>query len=299
MRVAYAGVMESPINGTPNGFTKAMASVFDEYVEIPMSNVNAGFQGLKQVDLVFLQPQDSGISAETLMHLKSIGAFIVNWTGDCRSIIPPCYFEYAKYVDLTAFSNMNDVNTFRSLGYKTDWLQIGYDPAIYYPDETVKDIDVVFMGNNFSHFPLSGYRREMVAELKRVYGDRFKAFGSGQPDGSFMGDQKGEADIYRRAKMGINLSHFNYERYTSDRMFRLLGSGLLVLSHEYKGIYEDFNPHDFGIWQDFEQLKSLIDHYSVDDEARIKIANNGHQKALDNYTFHHMAANIKQLYLNK
>lgn len=298
IKAVYIGVMQSQ-SGQQNGFTAAMSQVFDEYIEIPMSDSNRGLRGLKpgDIDLVFLQPQDGSIASETLQHLKSQNIFVINWSGDVRSQIPTCYFEYAKYIDLTCFSNMNDVKTMRSLGYDAEFLNIGYDPAIYYPDNSIeKDIPICFMGNNFGHFPLSGLRIEMVRELKCVYGDDFKAYGSDMPDGSYMGNQKGEADIYRRTKIGINLSHFDYERYTSDRMMRLLGSGLLVLSHEYKGIYEDFNPHDMGIWRNFDELKSHIDYYLANEDARMKIANNGYQKAITKFRFVDMAQNILELY---
>lgn len=276
-----------------NGFTDALRQVFDEVQDIPASQLNS----VTGADIVFLQTQDKGISKETLLHLKSTGAFIVNWTGDARDQTPPYCFDYAQVVDLTCFSNMRDVAFMRDMGYKAEFFQIGYDPAIYYPDAAVeKDIDIVFMGNNYGHFPLSSLRIEMVRELKRVYGDRFKAYGIGQPDGNFMGNQQGEADIYRRAKIGINLSHYNYERYTSDRMFRMLGSGIAVLSHGYTSIYDDFNTHEIGVWLNFNDLKEKIDHYLANEPARKMVADLGCWKATYVFTFLEMAKNIRSLW---
>lgn len=295
MKCVYSGVMNS-IGKSENGFTKAMRETFEEYEEVTAS----GLFNVTSADIVFLQPQDDSVPISALQHLKNIGAWVCNWTGDARGTTPVYCYNYARYVDLACFSNMRDVHNMRSVGYKSDFLQIGADPEIYYPDNSItKDIDICFMANNYGHFPLSGIRKQLVAELKQTYGDRFKAYGIGMPDGNFMSNQKGEADIYRRAKIGINLSHYDYERYTSDRLFRMLNSGVLVLTHEFKGIYEDFNPHDFGIWRNLDELKAHINYYLADDEARTKIAANGHQKALERYTFHHMAENIKQLYLNK
>jgi len=167
---------------------------------------------------------------------------------------------------------------------------------IYHPDSNVtKDVDIVFCGNTFGHFPLSRMRVDMVRELKRVYGDRFKAFGSGQPDGS-LNNQKDEADMYRRAKIGINLSHFDYERYTSDRMFRMLLSGTCVLTHGYKGVTEDFDPSTVIYWTDIDNLKYWIDKILDAERAREDIAKCGHELALNNHTFKHMALAIKELY---
>lgn len=296
MKIAYAGVMQSEV-GNYNGFGKAMASVCDEYEEIPMSNVNAGLQGLKQADIVFLQPQDTGISSETLQHLKNINSFTINWTGDARDITPLYCYDYARYVDLTCFSNMRDVRNMQAQGHKSCFLNIGYDPAIYFPDNSIEKIyDIVFFANNYGHFPLSGLRKQLVGELKQRYGDNFKAFGIGQPDGSFMGDQKGEADIYRRAKIGINLSHYDYERYTSDRMFRALGSGVAVLSHNYTGLSADFKNNEICIWNDIAELKRAIDYVLNDDFRREQFAKDGHQLALDKFTFQSMAQNIVELW---
>lgn len=279
-----------------NGHAQGFRQVFDDYDEIYVGSPTLNDEIMsRSPDLVFIQKQDRGISEEALIHLKKT-AFVINWTGDVRSRIPNYIFEYGKHVDLTCFSNMNDVHTLRKLGYNAEFLQIGFDPAIYYPSACEKDLDVVFMGNNVGTFPLSKLRIDMVRKLKEVYGDRFKAFGNGMPDGNLMGNQPGEADIYRRAKIGINLSHFDYERYTSDRLFRMLGCGILVATHEYKGIYNDFNPHDFAVWNNFDELKQQIDYYLVNGDARRKIANNGHQKAMGKHKFSDMARDIIKLY---
>lgn len=305
MKIVYAGVMQSEV-GNYNGFGKAMAGVCDEYVEIPMSGVNAGLQGLKQADIVFLQPQSEGISAETLQHLKSIGAWVCNWTGDARDVTPVYCYDYARCVDLTCFSNMRDVHNMRSIGHKSEFLQIGFDENIYYPDDSIeKTCDIAFMANNYGHFPLSGLRKQLVIDLKRVYGDRFKSYGIGMSDGSFMGNQQGEADIYRRAKIGINLSHYDYERYTSDRMFRLLGSGVCVLSKYYPGIEYDFvDGNQLIVWNDINDLINKIDiclrgNNSIMAQYNMKaLADRGHQCATNHHTFKNMAENILKLYLN-
>lgn len=292
MKIIYAGVM-----GGENGFTAAMRSVCGEFVDIPMSDVNNALMGLKSADIAFLQPQDGSISIQALQHLKNIGAWVCGWSGDVRVRIPDFYFEYAKYIDLTCFSNMNDVRTMRSLGYDAEFLQIGGDPKIYYPDENViKDVDIVFCGNTFGHFPLSRMRVDMVRELKKTYGDRFKAFGSGQPDGA-LNNQKDEADMYRRAKIGINLSHFDYERYTSDRMMRMLLSGICVLSHRYKGIEIDFERGaHLSTWKDIDELKQQIDTHLGAENWIDFLGKQGQELALKEYTFSKMAKNILQLY---
>ena len=275
-----------------------------EYRDIATSHPNLNEQIIAMAndykpDLCWIQIQSEGISKEAIEALKAVNCWICQWSGDMRNILPPFYFHYAQWgVDLSTFSNMVDVNIMRSCGYESQFLQIGASPEIYNNTGEVNNCcDIIFCGNTFGHFPLSGMRRDMVKELKRVYGDKFKAFGSGQPDGAHTpNNQHGEAAIYRGAKIGINLSHFDAERYTSDRLLKMLACGLLVVSHEYKGIYEDFNPHDMGIWRDFSELKNQIDYYLSNEDARVKIAANGHQKAIERFTFRSMGEELLKLY---
>lgn len=249
-------------------------------------------------DLCFIQIQDRGITKEAIQALKQNGAFILNWCGDIRHTLPQCYLEYAAMgVDLTCFSNMRDIEIMRMYRFKTDWLQIGYSTQIYSPNGLViNQAEIVFMGNCFNHFPLSIMRKDMVNELKKVYGNRFKAFGSGQPDGSYMGNQLDEAAVYRGAKIGINLSHFDSERYTSDRMFRMLGTGICVLSHNYKGFEKDFNINQVNFWRDLNDLKECINYLLIHENERQAIAKAGHELALNKFTFEKMGENIIELY---
>lgn len=291
-----------------NGHAQGLREAFPEYREINVGDKARLNQDIVfcansyKPELVFIQIQDTGITEGALLALKQNGAFIINWSGDVRERIPSFYFEYAKYVDLTCFSNQPDVDTFTRLGYAAEFLQIGYDPKIYYFDANChKTTDIIFMGNNIGGFPLSAYRRDMVAYLKRVYGDRFKAYGIGQSDGNFMGNQPGEADAYRHAKVGINLSHFNINRYTSDRMFRMLGSGVCVLSHVFEGIQDDFGLDGSNIymWSDFENLTGTIDALLAPGNHELLLytmGERGNRFALNNHTFYHMGKNIEALY---
>lgn len=288
-------------NGQENGFTKAMRSVCNEYEEISMSEpfLNQRIQAVVEANLVFIQIQATGISRESISWLKYINAFIVHWSGDVRQPLPDFYIEMASWgVDLTCFSNMEDVRTMRALGFRSEFLQIGYDPEIY-KKEGAKGVapEIVFMGNNCGGFPLSQYRKDMVQFLRKEYGSRFGLYGSGWgglEDGSYMGDQHGEAAIYRGAKIGINLSHFDCERYTSDRMFRMMGTGICILSHNFKGAKEMFSG--VGRWDDFEELKSLINWYFENENLRNSAAIYGYNLSYYEYTFNIMATNIIKLW---
>ena len=147
------------------------------------------------------------------------------------------------------------------------FLEIGYDPEIYCPEGEFKSVkDIVFFGNNYvNQFPLSGYRRQMVAFLKEKFWDNFGVYGNGweNGDGNFNHSQIEEAAAYRSAKIAINLSHYDIERYSSDRIFRILGTGApLCLARYYKGIEQDFEHGKHVIyWHEFADLEAKIIRY--------------------------------------
>ena len=213
-------------------------------------------------DVVFMQIQTAGmIDVNTVGMLKETGAFVANWSGDVRSPLPQWFKEIGAAIDITLFSNMNDVYEMRGLGLQADYMDIGFPDEIFVPhgDRYDNHPDIVFMGQNTHDiFPLSRYRQEMVKFLQDTYGDNFALYGNGWGPGiKSITDQYEEAKVYRSAKIGINLSHFNYEKYSSDRIYRITGSGCLCFSHTFKSPPFD----DIITWSNFDGLKSLIDYH--------------------------------------
>ena len=248
-------------------------------------------------DIIFMQIQREGIvTVDTVKTLHEKGFFVINWTGDVRSPIPQWYFDLAPYC-VTSFSNMNDVLEMREFGLKSEFLQIGYDPQVFYKKEGVyKDLDIVFMGNNYrGMFPLSDFRVEMVTRMKKEFGERFRVYGNGWEcsSGDLNGNQDAENDIYNRAKIGINLSHFNYSHYSSDRMYRLMGSGCLCLSHFYPNITEDFDITTIGLWEGIDDLiKACKMYLSAHDEMLEIMGVEGMKYVQNFYSYKQMAENI-------
>ncbi len=289
MKIAHRGWMQTPLGHPDNGFTKALRKVCDTLIE------TNDITTIDSCDLLFLQPHDYGINIGQLARLKAAGAVILHWIGDARDTTPQYCYDYAPFVTVTCFSNMRDVRNMQAAGWDAAYLQIGADPEIYFPNyQTPKHIDIVFMGNNHASFPLSDYRMEMVHELKRTYGERFKSYGHGMHDG-YISNQHEEAEVYRRSKIGINLSHYDYERYTSDRMMRMLCSGVCVLSHRYTAMEEEFNG-EVVVWDSLDELKNQIDSLLANEVKRQEIATAGYLLALKDFTFDAMVRNIMKIY---
>jgi glycosyltransferase involved in cell wall biosynthesis len=310
MKILHAGCTA---NGEPlNGFQKAMIKVSTDYREINNSSSHKDVELIRvnrelQPDIIFFQYQSGGvINPATYSQLKrdNPNAWVVNFTGDVRHPLPAHYVETGSLIDCTLFCNYTDVYEARRQGINAEYLQYGIDPEIYYPDQpSVKAPEIIFCGNNYvNQFELSIKRSQMVDFLKKEYGSRFGVYGTNWQynDGNYMGDQKGEAHIYRACKIGINLSHFDYERYSSDRMFRLMGCGALCMTHRYAGLHLDFEPGvNVVAWDTFEHLKHQIDYYLEHEDERKQIAQAGADKIHTTHTFDAMIANLIEIYKKK
>lgn len=255
-------------------------------------------------DVVFMQIQTPNVVLlSTLEILRRRGAYVINFTGDVRHPLPKWYIETGKLIDLTLFTNMNDVYEARSQGVNAEFCVMGYDPDIYRPDYNIqKSIDVAFFANNYKGaFPLSDYRKQTADFLKRTYGDRFKIYGNGwdKSDGSFMSSQHHEAKQLQKVKIAINISHYEYERYSSDRLNRTLGCGVFCLTHVFPGM-EDLGLIDgetCATFADHTELQSKINYYLNHESERKRIAAAGHKLATQTLTFDAMIDRALSFYM--
>jgi len=240
-------------------------------------------------DFVFMQIQTPGVLYTHVAEELSKETKLINWTGDVRYPTPKWFLDIGRKIHLTLFTNMHDVDFLRAHGVKADYLQIGVPDNIFKPEGEVKANvpEIVFFGNNVGGFPLSQLRMDMVRKLKERYGKRFGHYGINWGKDTFsVTDQNEEAKYYRGAKIAINLSHFNYPRYTSDRMLRAMGAGCMVLSHYYDGIELEFEEQKhLDIWNNFTELFEQIDYYLAHDEKRKEIAAAGSKHIHENHTW--------------
>lgn len=258
-----------------------------------------------QPDIVFMHLQSGEVLNIETIKKMSESSKVLNWTGDVRHPLPSHFIEIGRYIDSTLFTNINDVDTCKQNGVKADYLQVGFDSNHFNPlgkfDNTNnKYPEIIFMGSNYgeSAFPLSSLRYQMVHRLKQEFGNRFGVYGngwSGLESGNITSYEE-EGLAYRSCKIAINLSHFAYKRYSSDRMYRILGSGALCLSHHYPDIEMDFEiGKDLVVWENIEDLVSKIKKYLLCESDRGMIALNGCLKARTKFTWHHFAENLKEL----
>lgn len=287
-----------------NGLTRAFMEQSSQYAEIASSDHQLNAKAIRMADefkpdIVFVQIQREGvISSDAIRALRTAGAWVVNWNGDVRDQCPSWMISQGKLFSTTLFTNMRDVKEMRSNGLESDWLEIGYDDRIYCPEgEVTRTYPIVFFGNNAHRFPLSQLRTDMCNRLKRTFPGEFGVYGiHAGADGNLNHSQPYEAAAYRYAKIAINVSHYEIERYSSDRMLRILGTGKpLCLAKRYPGMpYED-GVH-LRVWDDMDHLEQLIRHYLVNEDERLKIVKAGNSFVREMYTFDKMVSNLIEMY---
>ena len=229
-----------------------------------------------QPTITFMQVQtDDVVHPETI---RQIPGAILNWTGDVREPILKMFYQLAPKA-IPCFSNASQPAIMRGKGVRAEYLQNAVDEAIFTPHgEPAPAPDIIFMGNDYGAvFPLGALRREMVARLRARYGSRFGVFGRFHgATGNLNNDMRAEAAHYRGCQIAINLSQFSLSRYSSDRLFRALGSGAFVLSHRYPDIDQDFvEGEHLAAWAALDELERQIGRYLDAPAERQRIAQQG------------------------
>lgn len=290
MNLLHMGIFSD--NEPQRALRNALRNVSESYKEYDWQNIhkNFGVNGVNGLlldslaDVMFLQIQAPNIINPQVAHvLKDKGIKVFNFTGDVRQPLPQWYLDLAPYV-VTLFTNEDDAEVVKKAGHDAHYFQIGYDQNIYKPSGDKGEFEIVFMGNNYKNtFPLSALRELMVEHLEKRYGKRFQVFGSGWENGINLNyQQQEEAKIYRGCKAAINLSHFNLKKYSSDRIFRIMGCGAPCLSHAYPDVYTEYERGEHLLtWSNFQELDFMIDE-CLNHDYRITMGEAG-QKHVEKY----------------
>lgn len=225
-------------------------------------------------DLAFCQFQAPGLITERLpLALKEIGCFTINWSGDVRHPLPDWYKELAPHFSVTSFTNMPDVEEIRAMGYRSEFLQIGYDEGIYYPGNEERS-GVVFLGNNYGGYKYaeSGSRRDMVKALSEAFPKDFSVYGMSWEEVAPRNAkgyvrEPGDADILRRSLVAVGWDHFHRPGFASDRLLRATACGCATVNQYYQGIEQE-HP-DVGAARSIDEMVKMVGYaLSNPDKAR-------------------------------
>lgn len=281
---------------------KAFLNNCTEYRELSTGVKNVNHEAMQiarsfRPDIIFMQIQAANIiSIQTVKEFKRLGCWVCNWNGDIRHNTPEWMVHMSRIVDKTLFTNMRDVHNVSNGGY----LEIGYDPDIYCPEgDKLPCREIAFFGNNYgpTMFPLSELRIQMDAHLRTMFPRNYGTYGTNwmRGAGNLNHSQAEEAKAYRSVKVGINLSHFDEPMYSSDRILRIMGTGVFCLAKRYPDMPFVDGEH-LRTWGDLNELTALIRHYISNTTEREQIASKGHQFVKENYTFDNMVKNLLKIY---
>jgi hypothetical protein len=148
--------------------------------------------------------------------------------------------------------------------------------------------EIIFTGSMHYH-PEWPYRQKLINWLKETYGEKFAHYGGGG-----LPSVRGWPELnklYASAKIVIGdtlCKDFKYPYYSSDRLFEVIGRGGFLIYPYIEGLekfYTDFDDVVYYTFNDFENLKALIDHFLDDYERREIIRNRGFWRTRSQHTY--------------
>ncbi len=209
----------------------------------------------------------------------------VHLYGDARFM--PYLFRTAQVVDLVYFPTQTHIDWAKARGLENyDYLPQATDAHIYRPHEIPKQYDVIFIGNNNDLLRIP---------VLQAVADRFDLtiFGNNWEGTGF----KSKPPIYREdygktvsaAKVVLSIFSDRWRHLKScfsNRLLNSLASGGCVVQTYTEGLENVFQhgEHLFS-YCSTEELLECIERALSDEELRNRVAHQGREKVLANFTF--------------
>jgi len=241
-------------------------------------------------DCVFMQIQKDGVLRPSTLQPFAEKIPIFNWTGDVRENINN-YTSIKDYV-ITLFSNSSDVKKMKDLGARADFLQTGYDYHYYNAVDQHRLNTITFIGNHYDNHSFSNkdFRVQVISNLFGNYAENTRLYGHGW---GFLGrgtrptiDKIEEYMAYNTSLLALNIPHFEFDDYYSDRLLRAMACGCCVLSKKYNGYEREFTDRqNIVVWETMSELNELIYYYLTHREEAMEIGKNAAEYVLKNCTW--------------
>ncbi|MEW6574521.1 MAG: glycosyltransferase [Bacillota bacterium] len=193
-------------------------------------------------------------------------------------------------------------------GYKAICVPFAMDPDYYHkkpPKPEYEALDAVHIGNNYNIFE-ARYRAYLY--IIQPFIDRGKniavygwdwdnpqhRFNVSPPYYKGYMAHEETVYVYSAAKIVLGVhSIVDSATMQSMRTFEILGCGGFYLTQHTKAIESMFENHKHLVWsKSYEETVELMDFYLANDEARQKVAAQGHEFVLANHTYKHRVADI-------
>ncbi len=193
------------------------------------------------------------------------------------------------------------VNSFRSLGVRSELNHLAFEPAILdaLPEAPAADIDVSFVGT------VSADHRQRIALLEAVaerydlklFGNPPQALSASSPlHRCFQGEVWG-ADMYqvlRRSRVTLN-SHIDLAGREAGnmRLFEATGVGAFLLTDYKDNLHTLFEPgREVAVWHSIDDCLATIGRALADDNGHAAIACAGQARTMAQHTYRRRASEI-------
>ena len=150
-----------------------------------------------------------------------------------------------------------------------------------------RDIDILFIGQKFGN--REAYVNHLIAN-----GISVKAYGMG-----WSGGRVGQSDmlsLLNQAKIVLNFSSsFGHPelKFVKGRVFEIPATGAFLLTEVCEDLENYFTVgKDIDVFNDETELLNKVKYYLDNNDARLKVAESGKERVLDNFTFEHYLCEV-------
>jgi hypothetical protein len=196
---------------------------------------------------------------------------------------------------MTFISAAGLIDKYRAIGAsRVKYLQIGVDwdeDVMGIPAWTpsFKNVDVIFCGSHYKHFPGSKQREAAMLALAAANID-YGVVGTGWKSGiKVLGTcgVKQQYHAYQKAKVALSINNFNdIYLYYSDRQLISMASGKPVVCHYVPGLEREFQNGVHCLW--YKTPEELVDNVKkllADPAMRDRIGKAGREEIIKNHTW--------------
>lgn len=230
---------------------------------------------------------------------------LINFCGDvwADQQLTPAFMDMLRLYDCHLVVNASLLPKYEAVGIKAAYWQNSSEPQVP-GSEVGPECDVVFLGNMYNPTGENPcYRERLARELKSlpckvsIYG---RGYPEGLADGESLYDYAKTGVLYRGAKLIIaDNQYIEAEGFASDRLFMALASGGGMLLHQkVEGMEKHMGLKDgvhYVEWTDLNHLKTLVEHYLLNDERRAEIAAQGTKEFFERHTYLDRVEELRKL----
>lgn len=225
------------------------------------------------------------------------------WVYDSIQRLPDLIPILSSYDTIFTFEG-SDIQKYSELGYNANFLPLCVDDHVYYPVDSKKDIDILFIGN------LSEARVRELLDIRDTFPDvKMYVFGrysiTIEKDPELKERLNKHRDIftkrlvsseeantlYSRSKICINIHHGQSKYGANMRLFEICAAGGFQIVDSNPYIVENFSDC-MAVTKTIEDMKQAIRYYLENENERMIIAQKGYERIRQSESFVNRAQEI-------